>query len=73
MQAIKQASDFDRLEDNLLLGTPPSLQNNASITFAGKNNVLLVEPGVKIEGRVKFQGDNSLVVLSSNSTHISLT
>ena len=48
------------------LAPPPSLQNNASITFAGKNNVLLVEPGVKIEGRVKFQGDNSLVVLSSN-------
>ena len=22
MQVIKQASDFDRLEDNLLLGTP---------------------------------------------------
>lgn len=66
MQVIMQASDFDRLEDNLFLGTPPSLQNNASIAFAGKNNVLLVEPGVKIEGKVKFQGDNSLVVLSSN-------
>ena len=66
MQVIKQASDFDHLEDNLFLGTPPSLQNNASIAFAGKNNVLLVEPGVKIEGKVRFQGDNSLVALSSN-------
>lgn len=66
MQVIKQASDFDRLEDNLLLGTLPLLQKNASITFTGKNNVLLAEPGVKIEGGIKFQGDNSLVVLSSN-------
>ena len=54
------------MKTTCFLAPPPSLQNNASIAFAGKNNVLLVEPGVKIEGKVKFQGDNSLVVLSSN-------
>ena len=66
MQVIKHASDFDSLEGNRLLGTPPQLRNNASIAFAGEGNVLLVEAGVVVEGEIRFQGSNSLVVLSRN-------
>ncbi len=40
---------------------------NSKITFSGINNILYIEPGVKLrKSKINFVGDNNIIYLSSN-------
>lgn len=67
MQTITCQEDVEALEGNAILGSFPKL-SNCHIDFSGTGNVLFCEEGVSlVGGSIRFNGDNSLVVLRKSS------
>lgn len=66
MHIITSQDDFAKLEDNSVLGFLPTMCN-ARIEFAGTGNVLYCEDGVKLNGTIRFPGNNALVVLRKSN------
>ena len=57
---------IQRNKTNQIIGKP-SFGSDSHIDFKGKNNILFVEPGVKLQNsEIVFYGDNSLIYLSSS-------
>ena len=58
--------------NNRILHNNPKLINS-TITFNGKNNILICEENVVLNGsKLIFNGDNSIIYLSSNYNHYQL-
>ena len=56
-------------KDNKIIvdSTKSTLDSNSVIKFNGKNNILVIEDGVKlVNSRISFGGDNAVVYLSRN-------
>lgn len=66
VQTITSQEGFATLENNSVLGTLPTM-SNARIEFAGTGNVLYCEEGVKLNGTIRFPGNNALVVLRASN------
>lgn len=72
MEVVRQKSDFDSVNDNIIKGEYPELINS-TIKFEGKNNLLFCEPGVVLESSsIYFGGNNAVVYIRSSIFHTML-
>ena len=67
---MEEIKDFNQTaKDNKIIvdSTKSTLDSNSVIKFNGKNNILVIEDGVKlVNSRINFGGDNAVVYLSRN-------
>ena len=67
---MEEIKDFNQTaKDNKIIvdSTKSTLDSNSVIKFNGKNNILVIEDGVKlVNSRISFGGDNAVVYLSRN-------
>lgn len=70
VEIIKSIDDIKSLEENRIVinGNTDDFEIvDSEIVFEGKNNIVYIEPGVKIHGsNIRFFGKNNIVYLSSN-------
>ncbi len=69
VESGKTVNSVSELENNAIIGELPSA-DNATIKFSGKNNILVVEENVRLEGSINLNGSNTVIYLSSNPTHV---
>lgn len=60
---VANAEALGQLADNSFVGEPPVFLPGAEIVFNGTGNVMYCESGVRLRGRVVFNGSNGLVAL----------
>lgn len=69
MEKISAFSETENLSSNkIIVNAEKSFcESNTVITFQGKNNILIVEDGVRLHSsKINFNADNSVVYLSKN-------
>lgn len=69
MEKISAFSEAENLSSNkIIVNAEKSFcESNTVITFQGKNNILIVEDGVRLHSsKINFNADNSVVYLSKN-------
>lgn len=65
MEFIVNIDQFEKMIDNKIIGMPELI--NTKINFRGKNNILVCDNNIKLEGALlEFNGDNSIVYLRSS-------
>ena len=71
METVKNLEDINSLEINQVIGSPNLV--NSQIIFKGYNNIIYCEDNVSLNNAlVSFEGNNSLVYLSSGDYPINL-
>lgn len=66
VNVVDSAKGFFNLEGNVFLGFPPELSSSV-VSFEGQGNIFVCEKGVKLKNsRIKFKGNNALVVLNAS-------
>ena len=67
MQIIDNKDSATKLNNNIILGTFPTI-NNSKIIFYGKNNILLCEDGVILDNsNIEFGASNSIIFLRKSN------
>ena len=65
MEYIINTTQFEQMKDNKIIGMPKL--KDSELTFHGKNNILVCDHNVELDGAtLDFNGNNSLVYLGSN-------
>ena len=65
MEYIINTTQFEQMKDNKIIGMPKL--KDCELTFHGKNNILVCDNNIELEGAtLDFNGNNSLVYLGSN-------
>lgn len=65
MEYIINTTQFQQMKDNKIIGMPKL--TDCELTFHGKNNILVCDNNIELEGVIlDFNGNNSIVYLGSN-------